>query len=288
MASMIHAQTGKLSYRDVLWRVLNGGKERSPRGFRTLDLGHTTVVLESPYNALPLGLGRDLSRRVAAAEAVQLIGGFSDPNLMIAASPVFKRFQEDDGSFWGAYGRRVGMQVIDVIRKLTDDPDTRQAVVQIWDKHFDNELYKRDYPCTLTLVFSIEPHTRSLELDVVMRSNDAWLGYPYDIFQFTQLQLSVARAMNIEPGVYRHTTMSMHIYEEHWQAARDVVDRRDYPMMEEQPVGIGIMGQSFANTMLRAKSLTQRDSKKEVFNDSELWYWHVLRGDKPIPTSIAR
>jgi thymidylate synthase len=285
MASVIYAPTGKLAYRQLLFTVLSQGRERSPRGLRTLDLGHTTVELEAPYNALPLGLGRDLSRRVAAAEAVQLIGGFSDPELMIAASPNFKRFQEDDGSFWGSYGRRIGMQVIDVIRKLTDDPHTRQAVIQIWDKHFDNELYKRDYPCTLVLIFSInETKSNSLELDVVMRSNDAWLGFPYDVFQFTQLQLSVARAMNIEPGVYRHTAMSMHIYETNWQAARDVIDSNEILMMEEQPVGLGIMGQSFANTMLRAKSITQRDAPKEVYNGSELWYWHVLRGDKPVPT----
>lgn len=289
MATLIHAATGRMSYLQVLGHVLDMGRPRSPKGVQTLDLGLTTVVLQSPYNALPLGLGRDISRRIAAAEAVQLIGGFSDPKLMIAASPNFKRYQEDDGTFWGAYGRRIGGQVIDIIRKLTDDPSTRQAVVQLWDKHFDNELYKRDYPCTLVLGFSInEERSNSLEMDVIMRSNDAWLGYPYDIFQFTQLQLTVARALKIEPGEYRHTTMSMHLYETNIEAARRLVAQDLYTHTEEQPSGIGVLGESFHMSMLRAKSLTQPSSPKESFSDSEQWYWHVLRGDKPTLTTFHR
>jgi thymidylate synthase len=289
MATVIHAATGRTSYLPVLYQVLNAGRVRSPKGLRTLDLGLTTVVLQSPYNALPLGLGRDISRRIAAAEAVQLIGGFSDPRLMLAASKNFARYQEDDGTFWGAYGKRIGGQVIDIIRKLIDDPSTRQAVVQLWDKHLDNELYKRDYPCTLVLGFSInETRSNSLEMDVVMRSNDAWLGYPYDIFQFTQLQLTVARALKIEPGEYRHTTMSMHIYEHNIESAQRLVDQNLFIHTEEQPTGIGALGESFHMSMLRAKALTQPDARRENFSESERWYWHVLRGDQPTLTTVHR
>lgn len=47
-----------------------------------------------------------------------------------------------------------------------------------------------------------------------MRSNDAYRGFPHDVFCFTMLQEIVARSLHLEIGQYRHFAGSMHIYEE--------------------------------------------------------------------------
>jgi hypothetical protein len=52
-----------------------------------------------------------------------------------------------------------------------------------------------------------------------MRSNDIWLGTPYDVTMFTQLQLSMARALKMFVGTYRHHVGSLHIYERDIPAA---------------------------------------------------------------------
>jgi thymidylate synthase len=46
-----------------------------------------------------------------------------------------------------------------------------------------------------------------------MRSNDAWLGLPHDVFAFTMIQELVARSLGVELGEYRHSVGSLHLYE---------------------------------------------------------------------------
>lgn len=216
MATVIEIY-GMYEYPNVVRHVVNEGKARAPRNEPTLDAGHVTVVLHDPTQGLAVGCGRGLSPRVAAAEAVQLIGGFHDPDLMVWASPNFEAFQDEPGQpFHGAYGNRIGNQLAAVRRKLDADPHTRQAVINLWDPTVDNDPGHRDYPCTIALGFSIT-EAGFLDMNVLMRSNDVWLGFPYDVFQFTQLQLTLWRVLkktlDVKLGQYTHTAWSLHFYE---------------------------------------------------------------------------
>src|SRR5262249_45564725 len=116
------------SYREILSLVLNHGRQSRPRGLDTLDLDHVTIEFTHPQSGmLAIGTGRGLSLRIAAVEAIQLIGGFHDPEMMVWASRNFERFREGkDTEFYGAYGRRIGDQFMQVALKLMRDPDTRQ------------------------------------------------------------------------------------------------------------------------------------------------------------------
>ncbi len=236
------------------------------RGLKTLDLGFTVIELGTPHQALPLGCGRKLSRNIAAAEAVQLIGGFSYTDLLTKASPEMAKYT-DDGKFYGSYGARINHQMFNVTRKLKDDPGSRQAVVTLWDPVMDNIPGKHDYPCTVALQFEI--YDGVLSMNTVMRSNDAWLGLPYDMFQFTQLQLTLANVLDIGPGWYRHTVFSMHLYEQDVSAAYAITDPTDFTV---QPMGIGVRGGSISDTMKRARSLTVKDYVNVDETDSERWY----------------
>lgn len=48
---------------------------------------------------------------------------------------------------------------------------------------------------------------------VNMRSNDIFLGFPYDIFNFTMWQEYVSCKLNIDIGTYTHIANSLHFYE---------------------------------------------------------------------------
>lgn len=216
-------------------------------------------------------MGRLLNRNVAAAEAIQLIGGFSDPGMLKRVAPGFERYAEPDGSFHGAYGARIKYQVMNAITKLQRDPSTRQAVITLWDPWLDNLTDKRDYPCTVMIQFEADSSSdeSTLHMNVVMRSNDVWLGLPYDMFQFTQLQLSVANSLRWNPGRYRHTALSMHIYERDVEAAEKIVHNEptDFTV---QPSGIGHVGDSFQTIMKRARILTH--TLTDNATKSEVWY----------------
>lgn len=249
---------------------MTDGHVRSPRGIKTRDLGFTVIELETPYLAFPYGVRPGLSEKIAVAEAVQLIGGFSNVDLMTKASPNFRRFLEPDGHFHGAYGSRVRQQVAQACTKIRRDQATRQAVLTLWDPTLDNIPDMKDYPCTVMLQFEVEGDL--LCMNVVMRSNDVWLGLPYDLFQFTQLQCTVARSLDIQPGRYRHTVLSLHLYEEDVTATYNL-DHSPRPMRSF--TGIGRVGEPYFDIMKRARRLTTAAVNDEE-NISESNYRRVL------------
>lgn len=281
-------------YARVVRHVQSAGQPRSPRGRKTLDAGHVTVELTDPTQGWAAGTGRGVLPRIAAAEALQLMGAFADPELLTWASPNFAAYLDDD-RFHGAYGRRVGDQVEQAVRKLEDDPDTRQAVITLWDPRLDNEPGLHDYPCTVALGFARQRDR--LDMSVVMRSNDVWLGFPYDVFQFTQLQLTVARALDLRPGVYRHTAWSLHLYVED-------VDRADEKLVDVVnavpvwcPLGLG-RATGLGTTSVR---LAQRLARNLVYGfgpsagpsrpltESEVWYRDNVAGyvQRPSPSDLG-
>lgn len=266
MAAVIKGHTGQKTYEIAVRHVLDRGVKRQPRGLATRDAGCVIIELDTPHRALPLGCGRELNKNIAAAEAAQLIGAFSEPRLLTSASPKFYAFMDGD-QFHGAYGSRIGQQMHDVIRKLKDDPNTRQAVVTLWDPYLDNSSGWMDYPCTVMLQFEIR--NGRLCMTTVMRSNDAWLGLPYDLFQFTQLQLTLNNAldMNDPPGMYRHIALSLHIYERDIISATKLHDATDFT---EQPIGFGTKGERFDQIQKQVRAVV--DGTADSYTSSEKWY----------------
>lgn len=267
-------------YGKVVAAVLVGGRPRSPRSQPTLDIGLTTLAVDNPHGGLPIGLGRGLNSAIAAVEALQLIAGVARPDLMLEVAPQFEAYTNRDARgrvyFHGAYGERVGFQVLAAVDKLKKDPDTRQAVITLWDPHRDNLPDARDYPCTLSLTFSVQGG--ALELDIVMRSNDVWLGLPYDLFQFTQLQLTVANSLSLRVGQYRHTVLSMHMYERDRDVVNTFLSRAHTRSYEEkfQPNGVGTHQASFQQTMHRALQIMD-GSPPSNMTRSETWYWTAIK-----------
>lgn len=200
------------------------GQSRSPRGQATRELRNVMFhVRTAPdVGVLPTGVGRGLNLKIAALEALQLCCGIALPELTHQVAPALSPYAEDDGRFWGAYGDRIGGQLVDCYHKLTADPDTRQAVVELWSAELDSPGGKRDHACTLSLTFSIVDGL--LEVMVVMRSNDVWLGLPYDLWQFTALQASLANALGMPTGAYTHVVRSLHLYERDVPKVRQLHD----------------------------------------------------------------
>jgi thymidylate synthase len=207
-------------YVDLVQHVLKYGKETAPRGMKTREIEDAIIRIEDVHHTLPLGVGRGTVPGIGAVEACQLLAGATVPKLVTAVGPMFKNYTEDNGMFHGAYGIRTQSQYAPIIERLKADPDTRQAVVTIWNPELDLLANKRDYPCTILHQFRIR--NNKLNMSVYMRSNDVWLGAAYDFFQFTRVQLSMASILGIEAGTYNHHVGSLHIYEQHYDSAENL------------------------------------------------------------------
>lgn len=199
-------------YPNVCKMVVQYGKRSSPRGELTSEVLCPTIVIDDPGDCFPSGVGRWPKPRIAAVEAVQLCGAFTDPVMTVSASKAFQKYREPyTGHFHGAYGRRIGNQALSVMGKLEKDHDSRRAMVVLWDPGLDHGDDKLDYPCTVSLQFLIRDD--KLVCVTNMRSNDVWLGLAYDLFQFGQLQCTIANYLEVEVGELVHRPVSLHAYE---------------------------------------------------------------------------
>lgn len=126
----------------------------------------------------------------------------------------YKKYAEPNGIIWGAYGPRIfggdPSQYEVVLDRLKEKPDTRKAVIQLFDKEDILADYK-DVPCTSTLQFLVR--NGFLHLVVHMRSNDVFMGFPHDIFAFTMIQEILANHLGAKLGTYKHMVGSFHLYD---------------------------------------------------------------------------
>lgn len=203
-------------YVTLVERVRDTGWPVEVRGQATRELTAVTLIFPDPTNPLlPIGVGRRINPKLAALEALQLISGSYYHQLVVAAAPTFQDVLVDlDTPEYGAYGPRTVEQLANCVAILRADPLTRQAVIAIWNER--DLTHVGDRPCTIFLQFLVRPGPStimSLELHVHMRSQDVWLGTPYDVFMFSQLQHTVARDLGLPVGQYVHHTTSLHIYE---------------------------------------------------------------------------
>lgn len=190
-------------------------KEITAYSFKLCDINQTFL----------LNKRRKLSPHYACAETLWYLQPTKSIEMIKAYAPQYEKFADGNGKAWGAYGYRFFHEINQfklTIDLLKQNPETRQAILSIWNKQDLVEQDKHnDIPCTISLQFLLR--NGKLNLIVTMRSNDAWLGLPYDVFAFTCLQRLVAHGVGVEPGWYVHQVGSEHLYEKHWKAAEEAV-----------------------------------------------------------------
>ena len=117
--------------------------------------------------------------------------------------PRYRDESEDGVRVYGGYGPRLfGQrgydQVRNVIELLGKGSTSRRAVIQIFCAE-DIAAIQKEIPCTTTLQFFVR--NERLDMVTTMRSNDAYLGLPHDVFCFTMLQEIIARSLGLDIGV---------------------------------------------------------------------------------------
>ena len=173
---------------------------------------------------------------------IWILAGGDDLSFLAFWNPRIRRFSDDGLTLCGAYGYRIGSQPrieaeaagrlrhwtkteeaprIDQLRlayeTLQEMPTSRQVVIQIWDRTLDlpnPRIRSKDVPCNLVSHLMIR-HGK-LEWLQIMRSNDLFWGFPYNVIQFTTLQEIVAGWLGVGLGTYMHISDSLHAYQRHW------------------------------------------------------------------------
>lgn len=175
--------------------------------------------------------------------------------------------ESDDGlTVFGGYGpllfeKRGENQIENVITLLKKNPFSRRAVIQLFDAADFNYKGKGTVPCTCTLQFLIRD--KRLHMFINMRSNDAFLGLPHDIFAFTMLQEIMAMSLDVKLGTYNHSVGSLHLYDKHRKGAEEFVREGWQPKVEMPPMPKGDPWESI-KTVLEVESEIRKGNEIDM------------------------
>lgn len=176
-----------------------------------------------------------------AAQIVETVWVLSGRNDIAAIEPYLPRAGDfsDDGETWRAgYGARIRKwggrrgtdQLQNVVELLRADPNTRRAVISIFDPAADM-VESRDIPCNNWLHFIIRDDT--LHLHVATRSNDLVWGWSgINQFEWSVLLEVVAGLVGAHVGTVNYSVTSFHSYARHDDRLRQMAAHNLAPKRE--------------------------------------------------------
>lgn len=193
------------------------GEKISPRGMDTLEYPTpVATTYQKPLERVLFDPIRDANPFFHLMEALWILGGRNDVKFLAQFLPSIANYSDDGETFHGAYGYRLRYakgfdQFFDAIELLKSDPDSRQAVLQIWDAELDLNIKSKDIPCN-DLIF-LKVRKGELHMRVCCRSNDAiWGAYGANVVQFSVLLEYLAARVGVKVGTYTQISDSFHVY----------------------------------------------------------------------------
>lgn len=198
------------------------------------ELTHVQIKLEKPGTGYITTPERRVSVAAQIAETAWILAGRSDVEWLSRYLPRAVDFSDDGKTWRGGYGPRIrafgddplGSPGVDqlqhVIELLKEDPNTRRAVINIYDPLADTEPGK-DIPCNNWLHFLARDG--KLTLHVATRSNDLMWGWSgINAFEWNILLQVVAGLTGLKPGGIVFSISSLHLYESHFGRAKKIVN----------------------------------------------------------------
>lgn len=241
MNSSINAN---IAYRQILEDILDQGVEikakkslSSGSGKLTKDLWNYSILIENQSDFLVNSDINPVIIPLAVSRFIWMMGANNRiKDIEFYWGKGVSRFSDDEivmpGSDYGArmITPRPGLNQIEaIIDRLKKNPFTRRAAISIYHPE-DAVRESTDIPCAFGIFYSIREN--KLNTTILMRSNNAKFLFPYNVFEFSLLSEVIAREVGVELGSLHFQSVSMHLYENDFDAAREIVQETKYDTAE--------------------------------------------------------
>lgn len=196
----------------LLSKDCGGVKQVSRDGEVVGEIINATTVLTDPTNNIMKNSLRNLPMKYAIGELLWYMSHNNKLKEIQKYTKGWDRMSDDGVTVNSNYGwcirDKYGFDQWEWCKQeLNNNPNSRRAVIHIKEP---SDKESKDVNCTVCLQFFIRDE--KLYCTTYMRSNDIWLGYPYDVFQFTCMQILMSMELGIELGTYTHIAGSLHLY----------------------------------------------------------------------------
>jgi len=242
----------------------------------TIESRALSFTLFDPRRRCTLNPERKWSLPLALGELCWHLSGSTHASALEYYAPVWRSFADSEGNIRGScYGSKIfaavdGQSPWSRVRQLLrHDRETRRAVLYFNDALSHLAPDCPDAACAASLQFLIRDNT--LDVVLCMRSNDVIWGLPYDVFLFSFLQEMMAADLGIEVGLYHHFAASIHLYKQHWDLARRMLEGGSVDGFRMPPLKAPNEFQGFLEAERRIR-IEGEDSKTEAMDD----YWGDL------------
>ena len=210
-------------------------RRQEGRGGATREVLHAAISIENPRQRWVISRNPAMDVAFALAEVVWIMRGRRDLKFLEFWNRKLSHYVGHGPELHGSYGYRLRKHLgTDQLKRAYDslrhESNTRQVVLQIWDSTIDLPDAKglpadQDIPCNVASLLKVRDG--KLEWTQILRSNDVFLGVPYNFVQFTSLQEIFAGWLGIECGSYNQISDSLHLYERDIANVIGTSDRSD-------------------------------------------------------------
>lgn len=138
---------------------------------------------------------------------------------------VWDEWMRPDGTIGKAYGYQIRKykQVDKLLDMLKTDPQNRRMIVSLWNIEDLPDMALQ--PCAYQTLWDVTDGR--LNCMLIQRSGDMGLGVPFNMTQYAVLIHLIAQSVSLRPGLFTHVINNAHVYENHVQAMKTQLARRD-------------------------------------------------------------
>jgi thymidylate synthase len=202
-------------YKKILAKALNGHyrQDRTKVGSYSIFNAKLSFSIKKYF---PIISGRKIYLKIFQTEFLWFINGETNiKRFKDAGVKIWDNWADKNGNLGPIYGhqmRNFNSQQIDqlqgVINSLKTNKDSRRHIISLWNPAQINTM--KLPPCYL--YFQFFETNGHLNMFVVQRSGDLFLGIPYDVCLFSLLLLYVSEQVNLKPNKIDVQIVDAHIY----------------------------------------------------------------------------
>jgi thymidylate synthase len=221
----------KYNYYDILKLINDEGTLSSPRGLIIKEVEYFQGEITNPWANY---LGRNFNLDYVKQEFQWYLNAYPYDHRICKHAKMWEKIIQKDGRIFSNYGQYWFHDGIDkVVETLTDDPDSRQAIIPMLNK---GHLFKgnKDVVCSVGPQFRIKNGT--LNIHVKFRSSDAIFGLASDLPTYWFLWEMVALMLKMPTGRFIFSADSLHIYERHFKMVDSILENNYFLDITYPPI----------------------------------------------------